>query len=118
MIWCFVTFSAALPQCQAKSEGLAQYPSTVAPISRSKSVNTRCADNAHIISGSSLRVRCNSDGSWSSMTPQCQCNSGYRQITSNEREMCEGKPALLLGYNTICMYYSYPSVYVESCGSC
>ena len=44
--------------CEAKSEGLVHYPTTLAQTTGSVTVSVQCADNAHIRSGSSLSVRC------------------------------------------------------------
>ena len=74
--------------CEAKSEGLVRYPTTLAPVSGSVTVTTQCADNAQRTS-SSLSVTCRSDGSWSGSTPQCQCNTGYRPATINGRQICQ-----------------------------
>ena len=81
----------AIPSCQAKSVGLVHYPTTLAPVSGSKSVTTECADNAHIKSGFSLRVICHFNGNWSGVTPQCECNDGYRPATDNRKLFCEGR---------------------------
>ena len=81
----------AIPYCQAKREDLAHFPTTLAPISGSKPVTTRCADNAHTRTGSSLDVTCSSDGTWSVQIPQCDCDTGYRKISENGRKKCKGK---------------------------
>ena len=86
---------AAIPSCPAKSEGLVHYPTTLAPDSGSVIVTTHCADNAHIASGSSLRVLCDSDGTWSGGTPLCECDDGYRPVPFKHREICEG-PSITL----------------------
>ena len=75
--------------CEAKSEGIVHYPTTLAPVSGSVPVTTQCADNAHRTS-SSLTVLCTSSGSWSGATPQCQCNTGYREVTVSGRHICQG----------------------------
>ena len=69
---------------------LVHYPATLAPKSRSQSVATQCADNAHSISRS-VRVRCSTDGSWSGETPQCECDEGYRAKIYEDRQFCEGR---------------------------
>ena len=81
--------------CEAKTEGLVRYPTTVAPASGTLSVTTQCADNAHRTS-SSLSVTCSSSGIWGGRTPQCQCDSGYQIVTENGRQTCQS------GY----MYYT------------
>ena len=70
-----------------ETRGLVRYPTTLAPVRESIQVATQCADNAHKTS-LSLNVLCNSDGSWSSAAPTCQCNEGYNTITGTE--ICEG----------------------------
>ena len=67
--------------------GLVHYPATLAPNSGSQTVTTQCADNASPTT--SLSVTCRSDGRWSG-SPQCQCNSGYRAVNVNERQLCQG----------------------------
>ena len=74
--------------------GLVRYPHTQAPASGTQSVTTQCADNAHRTS-SSLIVTCDSSGNWGSQSPRCQCNSGYRAVTVNGRQICQGKVVLL-----------------------
>ena len=76
--------------CYAKNEGLVRYPTRVAPDSESINIRTQCADNAHIIAGSSLDVTCTFTGIWSGTTPQCDCNDGYREATVNHAQLCEG----------------------------
>ena len=75
--------------CEAKSEGLVRYPTTLPPVSGSVTVTTQCADNAHKTS-SSLTALCTSSGSWSGATPQCQCDTGYREVTVSGRLICQG----------------------------
>ena len=87
--------------CEAKSEGLVHYPTTLAPASGTQSVTTQCADNAHRTS-SSLSVTCSSGGIWGGQT-QCQCNSGYEIATENGRQICSLPPDLLGIY--IYLYY-------------
>ena len=86
---CGLSFAAAVPTCQAKREGLVHYPTTLAPRG-SVNVNAQCADNAHIRSSSSLRVRCTSSG-WIGNIPDCECDNGYRLKSFNWRQFCEGK---------------------------
>ena len=74
--------------CEAKSEGLVHYPTTLAPVSGSVTVTTECADNAHI-TRTSLNVLCSSSGDWSG-DPQCQCDTGYHSATVNGRQICRG----------------------------
>ena len=87
--------------CEAKTEGLVRYPTTLAPVSGSVTVTTQCADDAHITSGSSLSVRCESDGTWSATNVLCECDEGY-EVGNNDngRETCQGR--LLL--STIYLY--------------
>ena len=77
--------------CEAKSEGLVRYPTTLAPASGSVTVTTQCADNAHVRSGSSLSIRCNSSGGWSGTTPVCECDAGYCAVIVSGRQICQGK---------------------------
>ena len=72
--------------CRAISEGLVRYPTTLAPMNGSETVTALCADNAHIRSGSSLNVTCASNGSWSGLIPQCECDSGYHAVG----QICQG----------------------------
>ena len=72
--------------CEAKSEGLVRYPTTLAPVNGSVNVTTQCADNAHIRSGSNLNVMCVSNGNWSGLIPQCECDSGYHAVG----QICQG----------------------------
>ena len=67
-----------------------QTTSAPAPVIGSVTVTTQCADNAHIRTGSSLDIMCNSDGIWSGTTPQCDCDTGYRVVTVEGRQQCEG----------------------------
>ena len=76
--------------------GLVNYPATTAPESGSLTVKARCADNAHIRSGSSLSVRCTSSGSWSGTTPVCECDAGYRAATVSGRKICQSKPCFII----------------------
>ena len=76
--------------CGAKSEGLVDYPTTLAPVSGSVTVAVQCADSAHIINSTSLNVRCTSNGSWSGGTPVCACDERYHEITHNGTHICEG----------------------------
>ena len=77
--------------CRAKSAGLVHYPTTLAPVSGSVTVAVQCADNAYIINSTSLNVSCTSNGSWSGVTPQCQCNEGFYEITFNGTHTCQGQ---------------------------
>ena len=81
-------FFVASPDCHAKTEGLVRYPTTLAPDTGSVNVTTQCADNAHRTS-SSLSVSCTSSGSWSGTIPQCQCDTGYRAVAVNGRQICQ-----------------------------
>ena len=77
--------------CKAKNEGLVYFPTVSAPVSGSVTVTTECADNAHVSPGSSLSVRCNSNGSWSGVTPQCHCDDGHFVTTGDDgRDTCQG----------------------------
>ncbi|CAI8007483.1 hypothetical protein GBAR_LOCUS5223, partial [Geodia barretti] len=76
-------------ECQARSVGLARYPTTLAPASGSLTVTTQCADNAHVRTGSSLNVRCSSSGSWTGTPPQCECDTRYRAVTVSGRQICQ-----------------------------
>ena len=76
--------------CEAKSEGLVFYPTTLAPVSGSVTVTTQCADNAHTTSGSSLSVRCASGGRWPGPVPQCECNEGYTIEIVGGKKICQG----------------------------
>ena len=83
-------FCIVIPKCEEKVVGLVRYPTVSAPDSSSKSVITQCVDNAHVRSGSSLRVRCTSRGTWSSGSPECECDEGYRPVPVGDRQKCEG----------------------------
>ena len=78
--------------CEAKSEGLVRYPTTLAPVNGSVTVTTQCADNAHVNNGSSLNVSCESDGTWSVTNALCECDEGY-EVGNNDngRETCQGR---------------------------
>ena len=43
----FVSMCLDCGVCEAKSEGLVRYPTTLAPVSGSVTVTTQCADNAN-----------------------------------------------------------------------
>ena len=43
--------------CEAKSEGLVRYPTTLAPVSGSVTVTTQCADNANTTDSKSRVTR-------------------------------------------------------------
>ena len=66
------------------------YPTTLAPHFGEITVSTECADNAALATGSSLSVRCSFSSSWSGITPQCQCNTGYRETGDATQRICEG----------------------------
>ena len=51
--------------CEAKSEGLVRYPTTLAPVSGSVTVTTQCADNANTTDSNTLKVTCDLHGNWS-----------------------------------------------------
>ena len=80
--------------CEAKREGLVRYPTTVAPISGSVNITTQCVDNSHKASFS-LNVSCTSSGSWSGTTPQCQCDTGYHEVTVGGRHICQTQGNLI-----------------------
>ena len=74
--------------CEAKTEGLVHYPTTLAPVSGSVTVTVQCADNAHSTIGTN--ITCMSDGSWSG-TVHCQCNDGYILVeVSHSKKICQG----------------------------
>ena len=91
----------SVPVCEAKTEGLVRYPTTLAPASGTQSVTTQCADNAHRTS-SSLSVTCSSSGIWGGQTPQCQCDSGYQTATVNGRQICHGEKFIYIYLTIIC----------------
>ena len=76
--------------CPARSQGLVRYPATLAPAIGSKAVDTQCADNAHIRTGSISVVMCGSDGVWFGQNPPCECNAGYTQSSINGKQICQG----------------------------
>ena len=80
--------------CEAKNEGLVRYPARLVPARGSVSVLTECADNAHRTSDS-MTVRCASDGTWSSHTPQCACDSGYHAVNNTGRHICQTNGIIL-----------------------
>ena len=82
--------------CEAKSEGLVHYPTTLAPVSGSVTVTAQCADNAHTINFTGLNVTCNSNGSWSVQVSQCVCDKGYHETTLNGTHSCQGEGNILL----------------------
>ena len=93
--WCLSTMYHCLillsnPEfCEAQNVDLVRYPKTLAPNSGSQTVTAQCADNAS--PATSLSVMCHSDGTWSSSnTLKCQCNTGYKAVSDNGREFCQG----------------------------
>ena len=84
--------------CEAKSEGLVHYPTTLAPVSGSVTVTAHCADNAHTTNFTSLNITCNSDGSWSVQISQCVCDEGYHETTPNGTHICKGEENLHLRF--------------------
>ena len=76
--------------CPAKSVGLVRYPSTLAPLSGTQSIDAHCADNAHR-SSPSLSVTCLRNGQWSNQVPVCVCDEAYRVANSNGKEICKRK---------------------------
>ena len=77
--------------CEAKSEGLVRYPTTLAPVSGSVTVTAQCADNAHTTNSTSMSVICSSSGNWSGPTPLCHCNEGYHETTQDKTQICKGQ---------------------------
>ena len=74
--------------CEAKTEGLVHYPSTLAPVSESVTVTAQCADNAHSTIGTN--ITCMSDGSWSGRV-HCQCDDGYILVeVTHSKHICQG----------------------------
>ena len=67
--------------CAGRSVGLVCYPTTLAPVSGTVTVDAHCADNAHLRSGSSLSIMCVYCGSWFGLIPACECNAGYRPVS-------------------------------------
>ena len=76
--------------CEAKSEGLVRYPTSLAPVSGSVTVTTQCVDNAQITDSSTLKVMCDSHGNWSGVVPHCYCIEGYHEVTVSGVEICQG----------------------------
>ena len=97
--------------CDAQSVGLVRYPATLAPNSGSHTVTAQCTDNASPTS--SLSVMCQSDGTWpSSNTPKCLCNTGYKAVSDNGREFCQGLLDTCNSYCTCsfaCIIMVFPS---------
>ena len=87
----YLLCSTDCPVCQAKTEGLVRYPTTLAPASGSVTVTTQCADNATIVNSTTLNVTCTSNGSWSGVTLVCECDDRYHEVYVNATEMCRGK---------------------------
>ena len=79
--------------CEAKSEGLVRYPTTLAPFTGNRRVTVQCADNAYNISNY-MTVRCGHDGVWSQIlggpSPRCFCSPGYRTASVKGRDICRG----------------------------
>ena len=78
--------------CEARTEGLVRYPTTLAPTTGSVTVTAQCADNAIISRGFSLSCTCTSSGDWAGPTPQCECDTGYHAVSVNGKQICKGKP--------------------------
>ena len=77
--------------CEAKSEDLVRYPTTLAPVSGSVTVTTQCADNAHTTDSNALKVTCDSHGNWSGVVPNCYCIEGYHDVTVSGIQICQSK---------------------------
>ena len=77
--------------CEAKSEGLVHYPTTLAPVSGSVTATVQCADNANTTNTTTLQVTCNQNGSWSGPTPNCYCTEEYYEVTVSGRLSCQSK---------------------------
>ena len=73
----------------AATVGLVRYPTTIAPTVGSVVTTAECADNAYRTS-SDLAIECTASGSWSGLTPQCECQSGYREVSENGKVICQG----------------------------
>ena len=52
-------------------------------------VAAQCADNAHRTS-SNLNVMCASNGNWSGLIPQCECDDGYHPTMVHNKLICKG----------------------------
>ena len=61
--------------CQSFQTGLVLYPDAPAPVSGSENIVISCVPNARVIG--SAQVTCNSDGTWGSERPVCECRLGY-----------------------------------------
>ena len=62
--------------CQSRQSGLVLYPDAPAPVSGSENIAISCVPNA-TISGDVHQVTCNSDGTWGSENPVCECCLGF-----------------------------------------
>ena len=82
--------------CEAKSEWLVRYPTTLAPPSGSTGIFVQCADNAHSTNSADMIAWCVSDGSWALTDyytvnppfPRCECDNGYRDSPGNGGKIC------------------------------
>ena len=85
----YYLLAVPVTMCEGMSLALVRYPNTLAPLTGSVTVYTRCADNAH--STSSDTVECTSDGAWSGETPVCECDEGYYVHEDNHVHTCQGE---------------------------
>ena len=82
-------------------ESLVHYPTTLAPVNGSMAVTTKCADNAQLKPGSNLNVTCVSNGSWSGLIPQCECDDEYRPIMVDDKIICKGFKIIITVISTL-----------------
>ena len=84
--------------CEAKSEGLVRYPTTLAPENGLTLVILECGDNAHKAFNTILAT-CFTYGVWSNdvdppyapatVRERCRSNTGYHQAMVNGKEICQ-----------------------------
>ena len=72
-------FPVVRPRLLVYNNIVVHYNVTKAPDSGQETVYAKCADNAHTRTGANLRVFCQSDGNWSEVTPECECDEGYQE---------------------------------------
>ena len=87
-----VTAAEVESYCADQRVELAYYPATIAPAT----TIARCADNAHLETGSSLTVTCSSSGSWTGAIPLCKCDTGYEETIVNGVKICQGELRFVL----------------------